>query len=72
MRNLKSEKGSVATLVIVTVLFFVTILSSAYMIVATLRKGQLKNQLSVKETYEKDLNVVDEIVAELENKQNKK
>ncbi len=72
MRNLKSEKGSVATLVIVTVLFFVAILSSAYMIVATLRKGQLKNQLSVKETYEKDLNVVDEIVAELENKQNKK
>ena len=66
MRNLKSEKGSVATLVIVTVLFFVAILSSAYMIVATLRKGQLKNQLSVKATYEKDLDRVDEIVAELE------
>lgn len=66
MKNLKSEKGSVATLVIVTVLFFVAILSSAYMIVATLRKGQLKNQLSVKETYEKDLSRVDEIVAEFE------
>lgn len=72
MRNLKSEKGSVATLVIVTVLFFVAILSSAYMIVATLRKGQLKNQLSVKATYEKDLDRVDEIVAELERKQNTK
>ena len=66
MRNLKSERGSVATLVIVTVLFFVAILSSAYMIVATLRKSQLKNQLSVKATYEKDLDRVDEIVAELE------
>lgn len=62
MKKFKSEKGSVSTFVIVTVLFFVAILSSAYMIVATLRKGQLKSQLSVKSTYESDLGRVNEII----------
>ncbi len=66
MKRFKSEKGSVATFVIVTVLFFVAILSSLYMIVATLRKGQLKSQLSVKSTYERDLNRVNEIIENME------
>lgn len=70
MRNLKSEKGSVATLVIVTVLFFVAILSTSYMVVAALRKGQLKSQIEAKAVYEQDLGKVDKIVTDLESKQN--
>ena len=70
MKNFKSEKGSVVTLVIVTVLFFVSILSSAYMVVAALRKGQLKSQIEAKTVYEQDLGKVDKIVTDLENKQN--
>ncbi len=42
MKNLKSENGSITSLVIVTVLFFVTILSTSYMVVNALRKSQLK------------------------------
>lgn len=70
MRNFKSEKGSVSTFVIVTVLFFVAILSTSYMVVAALRKGQLKSQIEAKAVYEQDLGKVDKIVTDLESKQN--
>ena len=71
MKNLKSENGSITSLVIVTVLFFVTILSTSYMVVNALRKSQLKSQINAKDVYERDLKRVDEIVAELENRKNK-
>ena len=70
MKNFKSEKGSVSTFVIVTVLFFVAILSTSYMVVAALRKGQLKSQIEAKTVYEQDLGKVDKIVTDLESKQN--
>lgn len=68
MKNLKSENGSITSLVIVTVLFFVTILSTSYMVVNALRKSQLKSQINAKDVYERDLKRVDEIVAEIENR----
>lgn len=61
----KSDKGSITNVVLVTVLFFITIVSTAYMITATLRKSQLKSQIAVKETYEKDFNNIDEITDSL-------
>jgi len=70
MKNLKSENGSITSLVIVTVLFFVTILSTSYMVVNALRKSQLKSQINAKDVYERDLKRVDEIVAEIENRKN--
>ena len=70
MKKLKSENGSITSLVIVTVLFFVTILSTSYMVVNALRKSQLKSQINAKDVYERDLKRVDEIVAEIENRKN--
>ena len=70
MKNLKSENGSITSLVIVTVLFFVTILSTSYMVVNALRKSQLKSQINAKDVYARDLKRVDEIVAEIENRKN--
>lgn len=59
--NLRSDKGAITTVVLVTVLFFLTILSTAYMITATLRKSQLKCEIATKEVYERDFDHVDEI-----------
>lgn len=56
-KYLRDEKGAVTTVVVVTLLFFVIILSTTYIIVATLRKNQLKSQLIAREIYEKDLNI---------------
>ena len=47
-RKINSEKGSITTVVTVTVLFFVTILSTSYAITATIRQSQLKSQLEIK------------------------
>lgn len=58
---IKSDKGAVTTVVLVTVIFFLTILSTAYMVTATLRKSQLKSDIAAKEVYEKDFNNIDEI-----------
>lgn len=57
----KSDKGAVTTVVLLTVIFFLTILSTAYMVTATLRKSQLKSDIAAKEVYEKDFNNIDEI-----------
>lgn len=61
--KLKSEKGSITSIVLVTILFFITILSTAYAVTATQRKSQLKSEIAVKGTYEKDLDNVDEILS---------
>ena len=62
---LKDDRGSISTVVLVTVLFFVTVLSTGYMIAATLRQGQLKSELVAKETYEKPLNNLEELADEI-------
>ena len=58
--NLRSDKGAITTVVLVTVLFFLTILSTAYMITATLRKSQLKSEIAAKEVYERALKISQE------------
>lgn len=62
---IKSENGSVTTIVVASVLFFIIILSTAYMITVALRKSQLRSQILAKETYEKDLNNVNDILTSL-------
>lgn len=64
-KYVKSEKGSITTVVVVTVLFFLTILSTAYMVTSTLRKSQLKSEITAKKVYESDFNRVDEITDSL-------
>lgn len=68
IKILKNEKGSITTVVLVTILFFITILSTAYAITSVLRQTQLKSQLNAKEGYEKDIENVDEIYNELTEK----
>lgn len=58
---LKSNKGSITTIVLVTILFIITILSTAYAITATLRKGQLKSQITTKDVYSSDLDNINQI-----------
>lgn len=67
-KYIKSNKGSITTVVLVTVLFFVMILSTAYMVTATLRKSQLKSEITAKEVYEKDLKNIDEITEYLKRR----
>lgn len=63
--KLKSEKGSITLVVLVTLLFFITILSTAYVVIATQRKSQLKSEISIKETYEKDFNNIEGILSDI-------
>lgn len=65
---LKDNRGSITTVVTVTVLFFSVILSTAYMITSTNRKTQLKSEAIVKETYESPLNNLDEISDSIKEK----
>lgn len=58
---LKSDKGSITTIVLVTILFILAILSTAYAVTATLRKSQLKSEITTKEVYGSDLNNINEI-----------
>lgn len=48
----REEKGAITILVIATVLFFMTILMTAYVVNSTIRKGQLESTIRVKEVYE--------------------
>lgn len=57
----KSQTGSITTIVTVTIIFFVTVLSNAYVIAALQRKVQLKKQLSTREMYQQEINNANEI-----------
>lgn len=67
-KYVRSDKGSITTVILVTVLFFVTILSAAYMVTASLRKGQLRSELVAKQAYEDDFNHIEEITESLTTK----
>ena len=60
-RIIKKEKGAITAIVLVTVLFFVTILSTAYALISAQRRAQMQSEITVKDVYEKDLNSVSEI-----------
>ena len=57
----KGEAGSITSMVTVTIIFFITILSSAYMLMAVQRKSQLKSQLSTREAYQEEIDNANEI-----------
>ena len=60
-RIIKKENGAITALVLVTVLFFVTILSTAYALISAQRRAQMQSQITVKDVDEKDLNSAQEI-----------
>ena len=62
---LRDNRGSISTVITVTVLFFLTILSTAYMVTSANRKAQIKSELVAKETYEKPLNNLEELADEI-------
>lgn len=64
MINLKKSNGSISVMVLVTILFIVTILSATYVINATIKQSQLKSQIQLKETYEKEISKVAEVYSE--------
>ncbi len=70
-KRFKSQRGSITTVVLVTVLFFVTILSTAFMVVSTNRKGQIKSEAVTKSTYEKDIDRTNQIVANIKKELSK-
>ena len=61
MKKITNETGSITTMVTVTIIFFITILSSAYMLMAVQRKAQLKSQLSTREAYQEEIDNANEI-----------
>ncbi len=55
------EKAAVSLLIIITILFFATILTGAFLTVATLRKSQLESDIRLQEIYGEDVEKVNEI-----------
>lgn len=64
-KNIKSQRGAVSTLVVITVLTFSTILLGAFLSITALRKAQLRSDIRIQEIYGKDLNRVDDLYEEL-------
>ena len=64
----KQEKGAISTLVLFTVLMFVTILMSVFIIVGVRQKSGLKSSQRVAEVYEEDVDRSDEVYNEVINK----
>lgn len=61
MRNIKSEKGSLALFVTIAMLFFMAFLLALFLSTANEQKTQLAVTARIKETYEQDLDNVNEI-----------
>ena len=59
--KLKKQNGAVSTIVLFTVLMFIIILSSIYMIISSAQKSQLKSDLRIQDVYEKEINDVREL-----------
>lgn len=69
-RIIKKENGAITATVLVTVLFFVTILSTAYALISAQRRAQMQSEITVKDVYEKDLNSAQEIYNTLSIQEN--
>ena len=61
----RDNRGSISTVITVTVLFFLTILSTAYMVTSANRKAQIKSELIAKKTYEEPLEKFDDNKGEI-------
>ena len=61
LKKMKDEKGSITSVVLVTVLFFIIILSTALMISGTQRKSQLDSEITLKQVYQNQLKDAEKI-----------
>ncbi len=61
MKRIKSEKGAIAALVVVTILMFVLILMGTYMAITNLRKSQLESDIRIQELYGGDVARIEEV-----------
>lgn len=55
MINIRSENGAIATVVLVSMLIFLTVLAGSYMINANVKKAQLKSQILLRDEYAETL-----------------
>ena len=63
--NMKSQKGAVSAIVLITVLTFVLVLLGAIITVTTLRKSQLRSDIRIQDIYSKDVDNVNGIYENL-------
>lgn len=56
MKKSKDERGAISVIVLVTILFFIAILSGTYLINATIRKSQIKSQMILQDEYSDSIN----------------
>ena len=61
MKKIRSEKGAIAALVVVTVLMFVLILMGTYMAISNLRKSQLESDIRIQQLYGGDVARIEEV-----------
>ena len=61
MKKIKSEKGAIAALVVVTVLMFALILMGTYMAITNLRKSQLESDIRIQQLYGGDVERIEEV-----------
>ena len=62
---LRDNKGSISALVVISVLLYSIVLTTAFMQASSKRKMQMESQILAKEAYEKQLNNLDEIRDEI-------
>ena len=60
-KKIKSEKGAIAALVVVTVLMFALILMGTYMAITNLRKSQLESDIRIQQLYGGDVDRIEEV-----------
>ena len=61
LKKMRDEKGSITSVVLVTVLFFIIILSTALMISGTQRKSQLDSEITLKQFYQNQVDDAEKI-----------
>ncbi len=61
----KKQKGAVTLLVVITVLFMIVVLTAAFYATTSMRETQLQSDLQIKEDYEKQINQVEDVYANL-------
>ena len=67
--KLKSNRGSISTVVIVTVLFFATVLSASFTIMSNVRNSQIKSEIIIKDMYENQIKEASNIEKTLKNEE---
>ena len=66
-REIKEEKGAIATFVVVTIFFFVIILMGAYLSTMNLKKSQLHSDIRIQQVYGEDAERVNQVYLNVVN-----